>query len=113
MKISVGDFELRMVPFLKQVLGTMPSSLHKWVGGIIIAKSAGRIENLVKTVAGADGMVDLDELKKLSDAGFEASGGELVMTVGDESLSMFGLRPVNVKLTKADVDGLLSDMARQ
>lgn len=104
MKVSVNDFELHLMPFMKKIADTMPTSLHKWLGGAMIATSAGKIDAFVKSRADAEGMVDLDEMRKLVDSGFEASGGEVVIPFGNDSLSAFGVKPVNVKLNKVDTD---------
>lgn len=104
MKVSVADFELHLMPLLKKVADKMPTSLHKWIGGAMIATSAGKVESFVRSRADADGMVDLDEFRRLVDAGFEASGGEVVVPFGSEGLSAFGIRPVNIRITKSDAD---------
>ena len=75
MKVSVNDFELHLMPFMKKIADSMPTSLHKWLGGAMIATSAVQIENFIKSQADADGMVDLDNMRKLVDSGFTSSGG--------------------------------------
>lgn len=109
MKVSVSDFEMHLMPFMKRIADTMPTSLHKWIGGAMIATSAGKVENFIKSQADADGMVDTDKMKKLVDSGFTASGGEVVIPFGSDSLSAFGVKPVNVKLTKADADRFFAE----
>ena len=104
MKVSVNDFELHLMPFMKKIADSMPTSLHKWLGGAMIATSAVQIENFIKSQADADGMVDLDNMRKLVDSGFTSSGGEVVIPFGNDALSRFGVRPVNVKITKSDTD---------
>lgn len=103
MKVSVADLEAHLMAFLKQVADTMPSSLHKWIGGAMVAGSAMKVESFLKDQADADGMIDLDAIRHLVDAGFGSSGGEVVVPMGS-SLQAFGLRPVNIKITKEDAD---------
>lgn len=103
MKVPVNDFEIHLMSFLKQVADTMPSSLHKWIGGAMVAGSAMKVESFLKDQADADGMIDLDALRRLVDAGFSSSGGEVILPMGG-SLQAFGLRPVNIKITKDDAD---------
>lgn len=103
MKVPVSDFEANLMSFLKQVADTMPSSLHKWIGGAMVAGSAMKVEHFLRDRADSDGMVDIDALKRLVDAGFSSSGGEVVVPLGGQ-LEAFGLRPVNVKITKEDAD---------
>lgn len=103
MKVSVKDFEVNLMSFLKQVADTMPSSLHKWIGGAMVAGSAMKVESFLKDHADSDGLIDLDEVKRLVYAGFESSGGEVVIPMGG-SLQAFGLSPVNIKIKKDDAD---------
>ena len=111
MKVSVNDFELHLMPFMKRIADSMPTSLHKWIGGAMIATSAGKLENFIKGQADPDGMVDLDRIRKLVDSGFNASGGEVVIPFGNDSLSAFGIKPVNIKLSKADADQFFAGFA--
>lgn len=108
MKVSVADIEMRLMPFMQKIAGSMPSSLHKWIAGAMIATSAGKIEHFVRSLADKDGMVDLDAMKKLVDSGFESSGGEVIIPFGNDSLTAFGVRPVNVRITKKDSDEFFS-----
>lgn len=71
----------------------------------MIATSTQKVENFLKGQADADGMVDTDRIKRLVDSGFSASGGDVVIPFGSDALAAFGVRPVNVRITKADADG--------
>ena len=108
MKVSVADFEAHLIPFMKRVADTMPTSLHKFLGGAMIATSTMKVEDFLKGQAGADGMVDTDRIKRLIDSGFSASGGDVVIPFGSAALTAFGVKPVNVKITKADSDQFFS-----
>lgn len=108
MKVSVSDFETHLMPFMKRIADTMPTSLHKWIGGAMIATSAGKVENFIKSQADADGMIDTDKMRKLVNSGFSASGGDVVIPFGSDSLSAFGVKPVNIRITKADADQFFS-----
>lgn len=108
MKVSVSDFELRLLPFVKQIADTMPTSLHKWLGGAMIATSVGKVENFIKSLADANGMVDLAEVQNLVNSGFSASGGEVVIPFGNDALTAFGVKPVNIKISKTDADRFFS-----
>lgn len=65
--------------------------------------SSGGRESFLKDHADADGMVDLDAVKRIVYAGFDSSGSEVVIPMGG-ALQEFGLSPVNVKITRADAD---------
>ena len=110
MKIPMKDLEGHVVEFLRKVAETMPTSLHKWIAGAMIASSATRIQEVLGTFSDQDGMVDVDGLRKIVDEGFSASGGELVVPVGGNSVPVFNLEPVRVKITKADADGLFASI---
>ena len=103
MKVPVSDFEANLMSFLKQVADTMPSSLHKWIGGAMVAGSSLKIERFLQDNSDADGMIDIDALKRIVEAGFHSSGGEVVVPLGSQ-LQAFGLRPVNVRITKEDAE---------
>lgn len=103
MKVSISDLEVHLMSFLKKVADTMPSSLHKWIGGAMVAGSAMKVESFLKEYADADGMIDIDSVKRLVDAGFDSSGGEVVLPMGG-ALQSFGFRPVNIKITREDTD---------
>ena len=96
---------------MKKVADSMPTSLHKFLGGAMIATSTLKVEDFLKGQADADGMIDTDRIKRLIDSGFSASGGDVVIPFGNPSLTAFGVRPVNVKITKADADQFFAGFA--
>ena len=104
MKVSVNDFEMHLLPFMKKVADSMPTSLHKFLGGAMIATSTLKVEDFLRGQADAEGMIDTDRIKRLIDSGFSASGGDVVIPFGNPALTAFGVKPVNVKITKADAD---------
>lgn len=112
MKVSVADFELHLMPFMKKIADTMPTSLHKWIGGAMIATSVGKIEGLLRSQADENGMVDTDKLQGLVNAGFTSSGGEVVIPFGNDGLAAFGVKPVNIKIQKADADQFFAGFTR-
>lgn len=77
----------------------------------MIATSTLKVEDFLRGQADADGMIDTDRIKSLIDSGFSASGGDVVIPFGNPSLSAFGVRPVNVKITKADADQFFAGFA--
>ena len=111
MKVPVADFKAKLYPFMMGIADTMPTSLHKWIGGAMIASSTGRIAGLLDGFVDKDGMVDIDAVRNLVESGFKASGGEVVIPFGSELLSAFGVRPVNVKLSQGDATRFLAQFA--
>jgi hypothetical protein len=102
MKVSVADFEIHLMAFIKDIANVMPSPIHKFAIGTLAAANVGRIEGILATSADAEGMIDLDKTKKLIDAGFAASGDTL--TINIPALPLLGLQSVEFKIKKADID---------
>ena len=104
MKVPAANFEGRLLWLAQRIGDTMPSKLHKWIGGAMLAKGLSGAETLLASLSDKDGMVDLDEVKKIVDAGFKASGGDVVIPFRTSGLLANIVDPVNVKITKADAD---------
>lgn len=104
MKVSIADFELKLMPFMKKIVESMPSSLHKFLGGAMIATSATKLEEFIRSQADESGMVDINKMRQLVNSGFEASGGTVIIPFGSEALTRFGVSPVNVKISRNDAD---------
>lgn len=103
MLVTVSDFENHLVQFLEEAIGTIEDTSMKFFGGAALAMNAGKLDSLIKSQADSNGMIDLDKFKKVIDAGFNASGGEMKIPFGDK-LSILGLRPIVLKFTQADAD---------
>lgn len=102
MKVSVADFEIHLMAFIKDIANAMPSPIHKFAIGTIAAANIGRIEDVLITSADSEGMIDLDKIKKLVDAGFAASGDTLTLNI--PGLPLLGLQSVEFKIKKDDTD---------
>lgn len=111
MKVSVADFEIHLAAFVKKIASAMPSPLYKFAVGTFAAANAGRIESLLTGVSDAEGMIDLDKAKSLVEAGFEASGDELVLNL--PGIPLLGMQSVNFKLTKADIEQFFNDFTKE
>lgn len=112
MKVSISDFELHLMPFMKKIVDTMPSSLHKWLGGAMMVSSVKNIEGALAGLADKDGMIELDDIRKIVKSGFESSGGSVVIPFGSEKLKAFGITPVNTTITVEDSDQFFSGFGR-
>lgn len=102
MKVSVADFEIHLMAFVKDIANVMPSPVHKFAIGTLAAANVGRIEGLLTASADAEGMIDIDKAKKLVDAGFAASGDTLTLNI--PGLPLLGLQSVELKVKKDDAD---------
>ena len=110
MKVNVTDFEADLVLFLKKLVGTMPTTGHKFLAGAMLTASAKRVEDLVLSVA-EEGMVDLDRLKTLADSGFLSSDGKASFTLGEGTAWL--LKPVTVTVTREDVEEFLRESGQR
>lgn len=111
MKVTLADFEIHLGAFMKKVASAMPSPLYKFAVGAFTAANAGRIESLLAGVTDAEGMIDLDEARRLTDAGFAASGDDLVINL--PGVPLLGMQSVAFKLTKADVNEFFAGFTPQ
>ena len=102
MKVSIADFEIHLMAFIKDIANVMPSQIHKFAIGSIVAANLKRIEDMIKLSADKDGMIDVDNAKKIIDAGFAASGDTI--TINLPSIPLLGLRGVDFNITKTDSD---------
>jgi hypothetical protein len=102
MKVSVADFEIHLMAFIKDIANVMPSPIHKFAIGTLAAANIGRIEGVLASSADAEGMIDIDKTKKLVDAGFASAGDTLTLNI--PGLPILGLQSVEFKIKKADAD---------
>lgn len=103
MQVTVSDFENHLVQFFQEVIATFQDTSMKFLGGAALAMNAGKLDSLIKSQADSNGMIDLDNMKTIVNAGFNSSGGELKIPIG-EGLSLLGVRPVILKISQADAD---------
>lgn len=102
MKVKFVDFEEGLTAFASKLIGTMPTTSHKFISGLVLGGFAGRLEKTLGVLADSNGEVDTDELRKMVASGFRASGDKVSFTLGDESTKFF-FRPINVTVTSADI----------
>lgn len=104
MKLSVKDFEAKVFDFLHRVAKTPKEGLNRFGAGLAMFSQAKAIEDAIVERADSDGMIDAEELKKLVYAGFDASDGEIKITIGHPLLKLLGAEPERVRITREDAD---------
>lgn len=102
MKVSVADFEIHLTAFLKDIAAAMPSGVHKFAVGVLMAANMKKIEDFLVSAADKEGNIDLDTARTLIESGFATSGGSLVIAI--PAIPLLGLQSVNMTFTKQDSD---------
>lgn len=110
MKLSANDFENRVLSFLMKIAKTPKEGLNRFGAGLAMFSQTKAIEDAIMQRADSDGMIDADELKRLVDAGFTASDGEIKIMIGHPLLKMLGADPELVRITKEDSDRFFSTL---
>lgn len=109
MKVKMIDAEEAALGFLRKVVGTMPTTGHKFLGGLMVASSLGRIEGFLGSMADAEGCIDTDVVRRMVSEGFASSGDKVTFTIGDDSVRWL-VKPVNVSVSKSDFDEMLAGL---
>lgn len=103
MQVTVNDFKNALALFEAEFIGTMKNSFQKFLAGAALAASGGKIDEMLNQYA-VNGMIDVEAVKALVDAGMKQCGGELEIPVNFGVLGALGATPVTVKITLNDVD---------
>lgn len=104
MKVAIQDFKSALALFEAELIGTMKTSLHKFLAGAALAASGNKIDEMIRPFVGEDGLVDVDALKNLADAGLKQCGGEFEIPISFGVLGAFGATPIKTRLSKIDFD---------
>lgn len=83
MKISKTEFDTRVNSFILEAIASLPASHHKFIAGMALGSISNTISTYTSSLVGEDGFVDLEVIKASIAKGFEASGGELKITIAD------------------------------
>jgi hypothetical protein len=102
MKVSVADFEIHLTAFLKDVAAAMPSGVHKFAVGVLMAANMKKIEDFLVSAADKEGNINLDTARTLIKSGFATSGGSLTIEI--PAIPLLGLQSVNMTFTEQDSD---------
>ena len=104
MKVTITDFKTAFALFQAEFIGTFNTSLQKFIVGAVLAASGQKIDAFIAQFADADGMVDVDAMRSIVDAGMKQSGGVVELPINFGALASIGATPVNVKIGLQDVE---------
>ena len=104
MKVTLQEFKAAFALFQTEFITTMKTGLQKFIVGAVLAASGGKIDSFLAQFTDAGGMVDVDAIKAIVDAGMKQCGGQFELPINFGVLSSIGATPVNVKFGLDDVE---------
>ena len=103
MKVPFPDFKNALALFESEAIGTMKTTMQKFLAGAALAARAKEIDAMIAQYA-PDGFVDVDAIRAIVNSGLKHSGGVVEIPVNFGVLGAIGATPVTVKISKADID---------
>lgn len=101
MQITIEQMKAALMLMGVEMTKTMPSATHKFMVGLGIAAKIRKLEpKLAQFVK--DGTMDTDEIREYVDYALMCCGNEYKYDI--DELSAFGLTPIEVTITKTDMD---------
>lgn len=107
MKVSLAELEEATFTFLQKLIGTMPTSGHKFLAGAMLGTSARKLRKVFEPFLEPDGTLDTMKIREVAKMGFSSSGNRATFRIGDESIGWL-LRPVDVTIEEQDVLDLIA-----
>lgn len=108
MKVTLQEFKAAFALFQTEFIATMKTGLQKFIVGAVLAASGGKIDEFLAQFTDAEGMVDVDAIKAIVDAGMKQCGGQFELPINFGTLAAIGATPVNVTISLADVEKFFS-----
>lgn len=104
MKISAVDFKNAMLMFEAGLIDSASTITNKSALAIVLKKFAPQIDKAIASIV-KDGMVDVDEIKALVEAGIKGGGGKIVlMPKFPDWLSLLGVTIKDITITAAEAE---------
>lgn len=103
MKVAVDDFKAALSLFEAEFVGTFKTSMQKFIAGTVLAASGAQIDAMLANFT-SDGIVDVDAIKALIDAGMKSCGGQIDIPINFGILSSLGANPIEISITLNDVE---------
>lgn len=103
MKVAIDDFKAALTLFEAEFVNTFKTSMQKFIAGTVIAAAKERIDSMLANFT-KDGIVDVDAIKELIDAGMKSCGGQIDIPINFGILSSLGANPIEITITLADVE---------
>lgn len=104
MKVKKEEFKAALILFQNEFVESFDTGSQKFVVGIALAAMDRRMDDIISRFSDKDGMVDVDSVRSLVDAGMEKCGGKFDLPINFGALSMFGVPPANITIDKDDMD---------
>lgn len=104
MKVTLNEFKTAFALFQSEFISGMKTGLNKFIVGAVLAANERTIDAFLSRFSDEDGMVDVDAVKSIVDAGMKGCGGEFELPINFGVLSSIGATPVNVKFGLDDVE---------
>lgn len=103
MKVALDDFKAALTLFEAEFVNTFKTSMQKFIAGTVIAAVKERIDSMLANFT-KEGIVDVDAIKELIDAGMKSCGGQIDIPINFGILSSLGANPIEITITLADVE---------
>lgn len=104
MKVSVADFKNAVLMFEGALIEGASSATNKSVLAIVFTKFAPQIDKAIASLV-VDGMVDVDAIKELVDAGIKGGGGKIVLTPQfPDWVPLLGVTIKDITITAAEAE---------
>ena len=104
MKVSVADFKNAVLMFEGALIDGASSVTNKSALAMAFTKFAPQINDAIASLV-KDGMVDVDAIKELMDAGIKGGGGKIVlMPKFPDWVSLLGVTIKDITITAAEAE---------
>ena len=103
MKVALDDFKAALALFEAEFVNTFKTSMQKFIAGTVIAAAKERIDSMLANFT-KDGIVDVDAIKELIDAGMKSCGGQIEIPISFGILSSLGANPIAITITRDDIE---------
>lgn len=112
MKVTVADFSNAVAKFEAKWLETVNSPGNKFFAAAALHGANAGIGKMLEPFT-SDGLVDVDAIKGMVNAGLDAADGKLVLTPAvDPLLARIGIGFDEVRFTRADFDEFFNGLAQ-
>ena len=104
MKVSVTDFKNAVLMFESKIISQATNETNQSALAIAFTKFAPQIDEAIAQSA-KDGIVDVDEVRALVDAGIKGGGGKIVLKPQFPSwVALIGVSIKDITITKEEAD---------
>lgn len=103
MKVALDDFKAALALFEAEFVNTFKTSMQKFIAGTVIAASGAQIDSVLANFT-KDGIVDVDAIRDLINAGMKSCGGQIDIPINFGVLSSLGATPIEITITLNDIE---------